>query len=262
MIERRIKREIYFEEQNYTTENYVVPYVQKHFDLRPEHRVLEIGCGEGGNLKYFINNGFEVVGLDLNSIQLERAKDYTKRFCKDTSKTTLINLNIYDAKVEELGQFDLIIMRDVIEHIPDQEKFIAFLLKFVKKDGVVFFGFPPWYMPFGGHQQGCKSVLRKTPYFHILPEFLYKRILKMFGETDYAIGSLLEVKSTGISIERFKKAVTSSSWKILDETLYLINPNYEVKFKLKPRKQFWLLGKIPFFRNFVTTCAYYIITPK
>lgn len=86
--------------------------------------------------------------------------------------------------------------------------------------------------------------------------------MKLFGESDYAINSLLEVKSTGISIERFKRAVKNSGWQILDETLYLINPNYEIKFHLKPRKQFPILRSIPFFRNFYTTCAYYIIMPK
>ena len=262
MIERRSKREIYFQEQDYTTEKYVVPYIQKHLAISSATRVLEIGCGEGGNLKYFIDLGCEVVGVDLNTKQLENAKTFTKAFCKYVSKTSLINQNIYDAKVETLGQFDLIMMRDVIEHIPDQEKFITFLSQFVKTDGVVFFGFPPWYMPFGGHQQGCKSILRKVPYFHILPKFIYKRLLKWFGESEYATESLLEIKSTGISIERFKRAVLKSSWTILDETLYLINPNYDIKFKLTPRKQFALLGAIPFFRNFVTTCAYYLITPK
>ncbi|MBL6876504.1 MAG: class I SAM-dependent methyltransferase [Chitinophagales bacterium] len=262
MIERRNKREIYFQEQDYTTEKYVVPYIQKHFAVDSNTRVLEIGCGEGGNLKYFIDKGCEVLGLDLNKRQLENAKEFTQKFCKDTSKTSFLNLNVYNAKPEELGKFDLVMMRDVIEHIPDQEKFISFLLNFVKEDGVVFFGFPPWYMPFGGHQQGCNSFLRAVPYFHILPSFLYKFLLKLFGESENKIAGLLQTKVTGISIDGFKRIVRKSQWNVLNETLYLINPNYDIKFKLKPRKQLPIIRSIPFFRNFVTTCAYYIITPK
>tara|TARA_B110000483_G_scaffold174719_1_gene206709 strand:- start:66 stop:857 length:792 start_codon:yes stop_codon:yes gene_type:complete len=262
MIERRSKRELYFREQDYTTEKYVVPYIQKYLKLSHQHRVLEIGCGEGGNLKYFIDEGCEVVGVDLNTKQLENAETFTRQFCKDTSKTKLLNLNIYDAKLEDIGQFDLIMMRDVIEHISDQEKFLSFLVQFTNPNGIVFFGFPPWYMPFGGHQQGCRSILRKVPYFHILPNFIYKRLLQWFAESPYATDSLLEIKSTGISIERFKRALLPNIWSILDETLYLINPNYDIKFKLKPRKQLPVIRSIPFLRNFVTTCAYYIITPK
>lgn len=262
MIDRRSKRGIYFQEQDYTTEKYVVPYIQKHFTIDANIRVLEIGCGEGGNLKYFIDEGCEVVGVDLNTKQLENAETFTRQFCKDTSKTKLLNLNIYDAKLEDIGQFDLIILRDVIEHIYNQEKFIEFLHQFVKTNGVVFFGFPPWYMPFGGHQQGCNSFLRAVPYFHILPSFLYKFLLKLFGESENKIAGLLQTKVTGISIDGFKRIVRKSQWNVLNETLYLINPNYDIKFKLKPRKQLPIIRSIPFFRNFVTTCAYYIITPK
>ncbi|MEZ4929168.1 MAG: class I SAM-dependent methyltransferase [Chitinophagales bacterium] len=259
---RRNNRELYFNEQFLTTERYVIPYISAYKKIDKTLKILEIGCGEGGNLKYFIDFGCEVVGVDLNEMQLNRATDYTKKFCKPNDKVRFICKDIYDTNHEDFGQFDIIMMRDVIEHIPNQEKFVAFLHKFVKPDGVIFFGFPPWYMPFGGHQQGCKSFLKKVPYFHILPAFLYKNVLKLFGESDYAINSLLEVKSTGISIERFKRAVKNSGWQILDETLYLINPNYEIKFHLKPRKQFPILRSIPFFRNFYTTCAYYIIMPK
>lgn len=260
--ERRASRDIYFKEQHITTEKFVVSYISK-FKLIDNHtRILEIGCGEGGNLKYFIDLGCEVVGVDLDEIQLNRAIEYTKKFCEPNDNVKFIFKDIYDANPKDFGQFDIIMMRDVIEHIPNQEKFIAFLHKFIKPNGVIFFGFPPWYMPFGGHQQGCISFLRKVPYFHILPNFLYKGILKLFGESEARINSLLQTKSTGISIERFKRIVKNNGWQILDETLYLINPNYEVKFHLKPRKQFPILRSIPFFRNFYTTCAYYIITPK
>lgn len=260
--QRRANRERYFKEQDFTTEKYVVPYIESCKQLARNARVLEIGCGEGGNLKYFVSKGYEVVGIDLIEVQIERAKYYLDKFTDDTSKLQLLTQNIYDVNPADFGKFDLIMMRDVIEHIPDQEKFMAFLHQFVKPDGLIFFGFPPWYMPFGGHQQGCKSILGKTPFFHILPAFLYKAILKLFGESEQRMESLLQTKSTGISIERFRRIAKSSNWDILDETIYFINPNYEIKFKLKPKKQNFILANIPFVRNFVSTCAYYLIKPK
>ena len=52
-------------------------------------------------------------------------------------------------------------------------------LKILLKDkGQIFFGFPPWYMPFGGHQQVAhKKWTSKLPYYHILPMPIYKAIL-------------------------------------------------------------------------------------
>ncbi len=257
---RRSNRKVYFKEQDETTRRFVVPYILNFHQINRNTRVLEIGCGEGGNLKYFVEKGCEVVGIDLSKKQLNAAKIFLHEFCEDDSRLTLINENIYNVNPKDLGTFDIIMMRDVIEHIPNQEKFMSLLHCFIKPTGIVFFGFPPWQMPFGGHQQGASSILKAIPYFHILPNTIYKRILKVFGESEAKINSLLQTKSTGISIERFKKIAIKTNWKIVNETFFLINPNYDVKFNLKPKKQFKIIAKIPFFRNFLTSCAYYILS--
>jgi len=259
--QRRGNREVYFKEQDFTTEKYVAPYINTYHKITPQSRILEIGCGEGGNLKYFIDQGCDVVGVDITAHRIEQAKEYCDKYCDDTSRLKLLCQDIYDTNPDELGRFDVIMMRDVIEHIPDQKKFLTFLRSFSKPDGIVFFGFPPWQMPFGGHQQGCKSVLSKTPYFHLLPMPLYKGVLKLFGESDKRIESLAQTKSTGISIERFKKYSKAGGWKIINESPYLINPNYEAKFRLTPRKQTGVVNALPYLRNFLTTCAYFIIGP-
>jgi hypothetical protein len=87
----------------------------------------------------------------------------------------------------------------------------------------------------------------------------YVAILKWGGEGQHAIDSLIDVKQTGISIERFERICKQSGFRIIERQWFLINPIYRFKFGLKPRKQFYLLGLIPFFRNFWTTCAYYTI---
>lgn len=258
MQERHLDRYRYFNEQSFTTEKYVIPYLQQHVPVNAQVKVLEIGCGEGGNMKPFLEMGCEVIGIDLNVQQMENAAEYLKAYT-DKGQLRLITQNIYDIDPASIGSFDIIIMRDVIEHIHDQKKFVGFLRGFLKEKGIVFMGFPPWYMPFGGHQQICKNkLLSKLPYYHILPTFIYKGILKAFGEADKTIADLLEIKETGITLERLKRITKAEKYTLVDETLYLINPNYEIKFGLKLRKQYALFAAIPFFRNFVTTCGYYI----
>jgi hypothetical protein len=102
-------------------------------------------------------------------------------------------------------------------------------------------------------------LLTVLPWFHLLPKPLYKGVLKIFGEYDPVITELLEIKDTGISIERFEKLVTRAGFSIPLKTFYLVNPIYQYKFGLKPREQFGVVSAIPFFRNFVTTCVYYLI---
>jgi hypothetical protein len=88
---------------------------------------------------------------------------------------------------------------------------------------------------------------------------LYKRILRAAGESQHTIDSLVDVKETGISIERFERIAKKSGYAIVNKQWFLFNPIYKFKFGFKPRKQNWLFGAIPFVRNFLTTCAYYTI---
>lgn len=257
MQERHENRLQYFKEQAYTTETHIVPFIEEHLLIKENLDVLEIGCGEGGNMLPFLDRGCYVTGVDLAGNKLENAALFYQDH-PNKQKLTLINKDIYD--IEEDLKFDLIIMRDVLEHIHDQEKFMQYVTRFLKPDALFFLGFPPWQNPFGGHQQICQSkFLSKMPYFHILPMGVYRGILKTFNEPQLQIDSLVEIKETGITIERFKRIVKKEQYKVLKEQFYFINPNYEVKFKLKPRKQWAVVNKTPFLRNFLITTCYYLI---
>lgn len=259
MQKRHLDRQQYFKEQGITTNKYVLPYIEAIKPLPPGSRILEIGCGEGGNIPPFLDKECEVVGIDILDYKIEKARAFMEDHPR-RDHLSLITQDIYEATPEGLGTFDLIVMRDVIEHIPDQERFMAFLKPFLKDDGVIFFGFPPWYMPFGGHQQVCKNkLLSVLPWYHLLPASVYRSVLRAGGENEQKINNLLANKRTGISIERFEGILRRLNYQLLDRTLYLFNPNYEIKFNLRPRKQLPVLRDIPFLRNFWTTCGYYLV---
>lgn len=259
MQKRHLDRKMYFEEQSITTRNYVIPYISQHLRLKRGMRVLEIGCGEGGNMPPFLEIGCTVVGIDILESKIGKAS----RFIADHPQRHQLTLqvqDIYDVDPSTYEPFDLIVMRDVIEHIPNQDRFMAFLKPFLKEDGLIFFGFPPWYMPFGGHQQVCKNkLLAVMPWYHLLPVSLYCRILRAGGESDNKIKNLLANKRTGISIERFEGILRQLDFSIKNRTLFLFNPNYKVKYNLPPTRQVPILDAIPFARNFYTTCVYYLV---
>lgn len=260
MQDRHLNREQYFKEQEITVEKYVLPFIREVKNMDENTTVLEIGCGEGGNLVPFYKMGCKkIVGVDLSEGKIENAN----QFFGNRNHIVFIHDDIYHVKVEDIGQFDMIITRDVLEHIHNQEAFISFVKRFMKPGGKFFLGFPPWYNPFGGHQQMCDSkFLSKLPYFHILPRSIYQLILRLFGETEAKIKGLLEVKETRISIERFERIIRQNNYRIDKKVFYFINPNYEVKFGLKPRKAGRLLSSIPFVRNFFITTVYYVISEK
>ena len=253
----------YFRQQYDNATANVVPFIHQYTEKKKQPRVLEIGCAEGGVIKAFIDQGYTGVGIELSESRLQRASQFLAEDVRN-KKLQLINRNIYDIDpkkdFEEL--FDVIVLKDVIEHIHDQPKLMKKMHDFLKEDGVIFFGFPPWYMPFGGHQQICDSKLSKIPFIHLLPKALYKSLLEKNNERTRIVDEMLEIKETQISIEQFERYSKQTGYRIIKRQLYLINPIYKYKFGLKARKQLSLLSGIPFLRNFVSTAAFYIITPS
>jgi len=248
----------YINEQIITTQKYIVPFIQQVKQIDASLQVLEIGCGEAGNLKPFLDLGCKCTGVDFSTHKIEKGREFfsTHPFAKNIR---LISEDIYKTK-EFHAQFDIVIIRDVIEHIHDQDKFLVLLKDLMTPNGVVFFAFPPWQNPFGGHQQICESkFLSSLPYYHLLPVPLYRTVLKMFGESEGKIDGLLEIKETGISLERFERLFKKNGYIEKLRTIYFINPNYEVKFGIKPRMLTKLLREIPYLRNYISTCGYYLL---
>ncbi len=259
MQKRHTDRLTYFQEQVNVTENFIIPYIEEVMGAISGINVAEIGCGEGGNLKPFLDRNCNVVGIDLAANKIENAKRYFESH-PAVHKSKFIADNIYHVTPEDIGRFDLIILRDTIEHIPNQEKFLGKLKDFLNPNGKIFFAFPPWRMPFGGHQQICENkFLSILPYFHLLPSKAYRFVLKTFGESKEKIIALQEIKDTGIGIAEFKRFLTKNNYTIKQEDKFLINPNYEIKFNLKTRKLPKFLN-IPFIRDFYTTAYFCIIS--
>jgi len=262
MQERHLKRDKYFEEQSITTERYVMPFISSYKVIKPGMRVLEIGCGEGGNLKPFLDFGCLVTGVDILDSKINNANIFFANH-PNRSNLTLIIRDIYDAGSEFTEFFDIVFMRDVLEHIHDQGKFMAFAKRFLKPDGLFFLGFPPWQYPFGGHQQMCQSrLLSRMPYIHLLPGSLYPGILRLFRESEGLITDLLEIRQTRITIEQFLRVLKKENYAVQKVDYYFINPNYEIKFGLRPRLQRKFISGIPWLRNYFITTCYYLLSRK
>jgi SAM-dependent methyltransferase len=260
MQERHIQRDKYFEEQAYTTEKFVIPFIKGVREIKPGFKVLEIGCGEGGNLKPFLDAGCEVTGVDILESKINNAKFFFEKHPHKNNLNLLVS-DIYDAGDELYEFFDIVFMRDVLEHIHDQEKFMSLAKRFLKPNGLFFLGFPPWQNPFGGHQQMCQSrFLSHFPYLHLLPGPIYPWVLRIFNESKGLVRALVEIRQTRITIERFKKIVKKENYNVCRKSYYFINPNYEIKFGLQPRVQFHLISGIPWLRNYFITTCYYILS--
>ena len=95
-------------------------------------RVIDIGCGHGPDTSYFIDRGFDYVGIDNSAGMLEEAK-------KLNPEAKFIQMDLFDLKFPE-DSFDGFWAASSLLHIPKRE--IKFVLRKIagitKKMGVGF----------------------------------------------------------------------------------------------------------------------------
>lgn len=254
-------RDEMFRQQADNSEKHVIPFIESVADIRGMH-VLEIGCGEGGVLRPFLDRGCTCLGIDVNASKIHHAEQLM-RVEVSQNKARFIVRDVYDPEMlaEFRGCFDLILLLNTIEHIPDPDKLMVTVRYLLKSRGLAFVSFPPWFMPYAGHQQMAESCLGKLPYYHLLPRRLYRGLLSLFGESEIKIRNLMAIADTRVTIHGFEKRVGLYGYRILKRRLYLINPIYESKFGLRAVEQLPLIRSIPWFRDFITTTCYYMIQP-
>jgi SAM-dependent methyltransferase len=257
MQNRHLDRRSYFNELATTSEEYYIPYLEKHTALRRGMQVLEIGCGEGGNLEPFAERGCRVTGVDIVEERTEQARTF---FAQDGVEGTFVCNDAIKCGEEFRGRYDIVLAHDVIEHVGDKAGFLSAAYSFLRPGGVAFFGFPAWQMPFGGHQQICRSKFcSHAPFIHLLPTPFYRLLLETCEVKEKDVIELMDIKSTRTTIEMFEKTALQAGFTVENRHLWFINPHYKAKFGLTPRTLCKPVAAIPWLRNFFTTSAFYLL---
>lgn len=257
MQKRHTDRYRYFREEAATTEKYFIPYLSEFMDVG-DISVLEVGCGEGGNLLPFARRGCRVVGVDLSEQRVRQAESFFSREC---AAGTFICDDVMHYRGD--GRlFDLIVCHDVVEHIPEKGKMLLALKRLLAPGGRLFVAFPAWQMPFGGHQQIARSwVVSHLPFVHLLPELAFSLMLRLFGEDASKINELIGIRRTRCTVEMFEREAAYAGYTVCDRRLWLVNPHYEVKFGLRPIRLCRQLSALPYIRNFMASSCFYVVRP-
>ncbi|PID28289.1 MAG: hypothetical protein CSB55_05680 [Candidatus Cloacimonadota bacterium] len=248
---RRIK---FFEEQYWYSQN----FLQKYLDISDYENlnILETGSAEGGSIKFFSEQKANCWGVEIS----KGRSDFSIEYCRDKNINFICGDICKNEIVEKLPEMDIIIIRDVIEHIPDKITALKNMNRLLKKDGKLFLSYPPKYSPYAGHQQNVKKIIGRLPFIHLLPKFIYRIFLKAAQQTDQRIEGYMDVKRDMISIRKIENYFKRTNYKILKKDYYFIRPCFEKRFGWKPRKLF--LSKIPILKEMFTVGALYVLGKK
>jgi 2-polyprenyl-3-methyl-5-hydroxy-6-metoxy-1,4-benzoquinol methylase len=111
---------------------------------RGAKRILDVGCGAGEPAIYIAKAGFEVVGIDINRKAITEARRRAKRATKGNGlKAWQLEFRLGSLDThgpEDLGQFDAVIMMELIEHVTPAKAhfFLASAEDFLRDGGAVF----------------------------------------------------------------------------------------------------------------------------
>jgi len=114
-----------------TTKDFV-----SQLDLKPNMKVLDIGCGTGGSAFYMARTyGVDVHGIDLATNMIAIANDYRTEM--EAAVKHRVQFYVEDAMTMEYPDnfYDVVYSRDTILHIPEKEKLFKKFFKTLKPGG-------------------------------------------------------------------------------------------------------------------------------
>jgi trans-aconitate 2-methyltransferase len=177
------------------------------FGMRPDHSVLEIGCGIGtltGLLAEELGSGGSVTAIDLSPVSIESARQRLKGF----DNVSLLAADVLETDVE--GSFDVVVLPDVIEHIPVERHRALFerVASWVKSDGFALLNYPsPHYQEWNrSHHPDRLQIIDQTIHVDVLasntyPNGLYIDRLATYSiwirEGDYVVAVLRPLAGPG-----------------------------------------------------------------
>lgn len=249
----------YFEMQRTIGCSFLRPMLERAGLLPDRARVLEVGPSEGGVLSALVEGSARRgTGLELS---IERT-DVAQRIASALELD--IDLRAGDVTHPDILRtlsppYDVVIFRDVIEHIPDLDAALEHARALTADEGALVFSFPPYWSPFGAHQQIASRRWLRVPWVQASP--LYGRLVAAFEPDETRRRELLELRTVALTLSRFERALARHRLVVKERSFYLSRPIFQVRWGL-PVVDAGPIGRIPLLREVLVTGAWYLVTPR
>ena len=130
----------------FTGRRCIISSIISAMQLPKKSRILEVGCGTGGNLKMLSKFG-ELSSFERNSEALKMA------ISKTNNQYSILSGWCPDNIPFQNQQFDLICVFDVLEHIDEDIQTLVNLKSLLAKDGQILITVPAYKWLFGPHDK-------------------------------------------------------------------------------------------------------------
>ena len=151
--------------------------------LGPQMRALDLGCGHGIFGAQLMKSGCQVAFADEENGLLP-----------EISHAPFHRINIDRDDLAALGQYDLVICSNVLEHLAKPDQFLDSVHKILTPDGKLYLSWTNWLSPWGGHEfspfhylgarrghrlydKVSRRKRKHTPFVNLFPTYI-GRILK------------------------------------------------------------------------------------
>jgi SAM-dependent methyltransferase len=105
-----------------------------------EMKILDAGCGEGRNCVYFLNEGYQIFGVDSNPIAIQMARIYAQTIQQDYD-IFRFQTSVVENMPFHQGAFDAVISSAVLHFAQNETIFLKMVedMMRVLKPGGIFF---------------------------------------------------------------------------------------------------------------------------
>ncbi len=234
----------------------LIPWLDSLNVLRGNDAVCEIGCGEGGVVDAFAQRGASfALGTDIMGPLLDQISSPLAE--KLGLRVTFAHHDVIGAFIPDvwLHRFDVVVLRDVIEHLDNPEQALRNIHRLVAPGGTLLITFPPYASPFGGHQQLLGTVAGSIPFVHLLPNAIFNAIVERGDPMNR--DEVKRLRRIRCSADRIMQAASSEGFDIIDEKYYGLRPVFRWKYgRHIPEFELTRLRKFPLVRHLAMEAAF------